>query len=378
MKERNKGLDLLRIMSMYMVVILHILSQGSGLLTKLTPGSIAWNFAWLLEIACYCAVNCFILITGYLMIDRLVKVSNIVTLWFQVAFYSIGITIIYLILDREMLNETVFIKSFFPVIGQQYWYFTAYFAMFLLLPFINLLLGQLNKWQYTMFLAILVGLFSIVNTLSLDDCFKIENGYSVIWMIAVYAIGGYIKRFDIFTKKPMRLFVGYLIAILLTWIIKVFSITVPIIRLEGTIINSAFAVLSSALITYSAPTILCASICLFGIFKQIQGRTSKFILWISKMSFAVYLIHTHPLIFYNTLPDAFAFVFNMPWWGQTLMVLLVAASIFIICLFIESFRQLLFRLCRIEKLSKFVDTWIGNFRSYIQTRINASNKDDIE
>lgn len=38
MKERNKGLDLLRIMSMYMVVILHILSQGSGLLTKLAPG----------------------------------------------------------------------------------------------------------------------------------------------------------------------------------------------------------------------------------------------------------------------------------------------------------------------------------------------------
>lgn len=60
------------------------------------------------------------------------------------------------------------------------------------------------------------------------------------------------------------------------------------------------------------------------------------------------------------------------------MVLLVAASIFIICLFIEFFRQLLFRLCRIEKLSKFVDRWIGNFRSYIQTRINASNKDDIE
>ena len=77
MKERNKGIDILRILSMYMVVILHILSRGSGLLTNLTPpGSVAWNLAWFLEIACYCAVNCFILITGYLMIERPAKLSK--------------------------------------------------------------------------------------------------------------------------------------------------------------------------------------------------------------------------------------------------------------------------------------------------------------
>lgn len=361
MKERNKGIDILRILSMYMVVILHILSRGSGLLTNLTPGSVAWNLAWFLEIACYCAVNCFILITGYLMVDRPAKISSIVTLWLQVLFYSVGIMLIFILVNRESITPMVCVKSLFPTIGQQYWYFTAYFAMFLLLPFINLLLRQLDKKHYTILIAVLVGLFSVLNTCSLDDCFKIENGYSVVWLLTVYAIGGYIKRFHIFEQKPFRLLVGYLLAVSLTWMIKAFSITIPFVGWQDTIINSAMAVMSSALIAYSSPTILLAAVCLFGVFKQIKGQPSKLLLQISSMSFAVYLIHTHPLIFNNVFTDAFAFICKLPWMVQAVVVLLVAAGVFAICLGIETMRSCLFRLCQIKNVVGLIDQKLGKY-----------------
>lgn len=362
MKERNKGIDILRILSMYMVVILHILSRGSGLLTNLTPpGSVAWNLAWFLEIACYCAVNCFILITGYLMIDRPAKLSSLVTLWLEVFFYSVGIMLLFLIMDRESITLIVLIKSFFPTIGQQYWYFTAYFAMFLLLPFNNLLLRQLDKKQYTILIAVLVGLFSVLNTCSLDDCFKIGNGYSFVWLLIVYAIGGYIKRFHIFEQKPFRLLVGYLLAVSLTWMVKAFSITIPFVGWQGTMINSAMAVMSSALISYSSTTILLAAVCLFGAFKQIKGQASKLLSQISSMSFAVYLIHTHPLIFNTVFTDAFAFISKLPWMAQTVVVLFVAVGVFAVCFVIEIMRSGLFRLCQIKKVAVLIDQKLGKY-----------------
>lgn len=355
MKERNKGLDILKILSMYMVVILHILSRGSGLLTTLAPGSATWDLAWFLEIACYCAVNCFILITGYLMVERHAKISSIINLWLQVLFYSVGIMLIFLFVDPESITPMTCIKSFFPTIGQQYWYFTAYFAMFLLLPFVNMLLCQLGKKQYTILIVVLVGLFSVLNTASLTDCFQIGYGYSVVWLLTVYAIGGYIKRFHIFEQKSFRLLIGYLLAVSFTWMIKAFSITVPFVDWRGTVINRAMAVMSSALIAYSSPTILLAAVCLFGIFKQLKGQTPKFLLQISSMSFAVYLIHTHPLIFNTIFADAFAFICKLPWILQPVVVLLVAAGIFVICLVIEAMRNCLFRLFQIEKAVSIIE-----------------------
>jgi hypothetical protein len=49
---------------MLMVVVLHILGQG-GVLKTARPLSVEYEIAWFLEILCYCAVNCYALISGY-------------------------------------------------------------------------------------------------------------------------------------------------------------------------------------------------------------------------------------------------------------------------------------------------------------------------
>ena len=60
---RNRGVDLLRLISMLFVVVLHSLGR-SGVL-KADADSGLYKAAWLIEIFCYGAVNIFALISGY-------------------------------------------------------------------------------------------------------------------------------------------------------------------------------------------------------------------------------------------------------------------------------------------------------------------------
>ena len=63
MEQRNRGVDLLRMVAMWMVVILHILNKG-GALGASAPLSAGRETALLLDMAAYCAVDCYG-ISGY-------------------------------------------------------------------------------------------------------------------------------------------------------------------------------------------------------------------------------------------------------------------------------------------------------------------------
>ena len=114
MKNRNYGIDLLRIVSMYMVVILHILGNG-GVLTNLELLSLNYYSAWFLEISCYCAVNCYALITGYVMVDSKFSYKKILNLWLDVLFLRLFFTIVMNFIFPTLVGKMDFIKSCFNV-----------------------------------------------------------------------------------------------------------------------------------------------------------------------------------------------------------------------------------------------------------------------
>ena len=61
-KERNYGIDCLRLVAMFMIVIIHILGKG-GIVKAATGYKFAE--AWFWEISTCCAVNCYAMISGY-------------------------------------------------------------------------------------------------------------------------------------------------------------------------------------------------------------------------------------------------------------------------------------------------------------------------
>ena len=119
--NRNYGIDLLRIVSMYMIVLLHVLGQG-GILAKAHVLSTHWLVAWFIEIFSYVAVNCYGLISGFVGIDKEFKLSKVFRLWTEVAFYTIGIMLIFFMIYPNMINRQVINGAIMPITSQLYWY----------------------------------------------------------------------------------------------------------------------------------------------------------------------------------------------------------------------------------------------------------------
>mgnify|MGYP003300139632 CR=1 FL=1 len=75
--KRKNGIELLRIISMLMIIVLHMLGHG-GILSSVAPTQSKYYFCWSLEGFCYIAVNCFVLITGYFMSSSKLKIEKII------------------------------------------------------------------------------------------------------------------------------------------------------------------------------------------------------------------------------------------------------------------------------------------------------------
>ena len=85
MNEKNYGIDALRILSMFMVTILHVLTQG-GILNASGRFTSQYEVVWLLQTMAFCAVNVYALISGYVWVYAKYRYRNLMELWLQVFF----------------------------------------------------------------------------------------------------------------------------------------------------------------------------------------------------------------------------------------------------------------------------------------------------
>ena len=93
--ERNYGIELLRIIAGLFVIVYHALGQG-GVLENLIEGTLSFKIVWLIGIISYCAVDVFVLISGYTSISIIEKEydwSKLILLWLEVLYYSVVVYI---------------------------------------------------------------------------------------------------------------------------------------------------------------------------------------------------------------------------------------------------------------------------------------------
>ena len=201
--SRNYGIDALRIVAMVMVLILHLLASIDVLSVE-NHGISSYNVGWLLETAAYCGVNCYALITGYVCCDGTFRYERVVSLWFQVVFYTWGSLLLALLLFPHAPQLNHVLNSLFPVLSGQYWYVTAYVGLFFFIPFLNALGNRLTKLQFQYLLVTVFVLFSVIPTLLHRDVFSVEEGYTIWWLGSLYMLGMYIKKHGLLTGMKTR------------------------------------------------------------------------------------------------------------------------------------------------------------------------------
>lgn len=348
-KKRETNLELLRIIAMLMVISLHYLDKGNTLVEigKITFKN--WNLAneltaWALEVLCYGAVNLYIMISGYFLINARARMEKPFKMVIQVLFYSVGIFLIFLAMGKlpDYAFETFYKHMFFtPVASSHYWFASMYIFFYLTAPFLAVGLRRLNKTQHLGLVVITMLLFSRLWKTILPQTAPIDDkGYGILWFVTLFVLASYIRKFVPVRKNRRWLYFGiYLLSSLVT-----FASFFAVNRIF--LMTGRFEVFIKVLLEYNSPTIIVASTALFLFFRTItipDGFFSKIILFVSPLTFGVYLLHEQFLLrslwvdFWKT-EEAFL----KPWF--ILHYIGCVCAVFIIGAVVEWIRKTLFDL----------------------------------
>ena len=144
-KTRNTGLDLLRIVCMFMIVCGHGFISGAASL----PGDVRWvkMVSDLLATFCGVAVNCFVLISGYFLAEQKFRFSRLLRLAIEVLFYSWGILLVNALLLHRSLSMKDLLTLALPISYGHFWFISAYFGLSLLAPVLNWGLAGMTRRQ---------------------------------------------------------------------------------------------------------------------------------------------------------------------------------------------------------------------------------------
>ena len=358
-QARNYGIDLLRIIAMFFVIILHSLGRG-GILRNVVVDSAQYKFAWLLEIIAYCAVDIFALVSGYVSYDKKSKTKNYINLWFQVVFYSLVIVLLFQIINPSIITEKDYIRSFFPVINDTYWYFTAFTGLFILKPLLDKAINNIETKDLKKIFVMIILIFSLYSVITKNFALgKIGNGYSVIWLVVLYILGAIINKCEIGKNmKPIKILVGMIILILITYLVKVYG-TNNIKFMKDTF---NLTIDRGTLIDYTSPTILGVAILFIIGFSKMKFKTTstKIITFGATSAFTIYLLNTHYLVWDNYMLDIFksnatSSVLEIGYKVIGFSLLFVVGAILI-----DKIRMLIFKVLRIDKLIEIVSNFLDN------------------
>lgn len=353
-KVRNYGIDLLRVVAMYMVVILHVLEQG-GILESTQGNIVSDAVSWFMEIGAYCAVNCYALISGFVGFSakKRYNYARYIELWLQVVFYCVMITLIVAICNPGTIGKGKILSGIMPVTFGYYWYFTAYTGVFLFMPIMNLLLQKMTYKDATKLVLGCIFVFSVYETFAFPfsgDVFKLLGGYSFLWLSILYLIGAYIKQYEVYKEisKKVLLIIGG-IFFFFTWGLKILVDYIIGKPIAGIISGDLF-------ISYVSPTILGISIILLILFAgiEVNDKIKNVVKFAAPATFGVYLLHVHPLV-WSTLKGKFALIGEMSVWKIPIAVLSVAVIIFIIGILLDRLRGQFFRILHIRRFAEMIE-----------------------
>lgn len=355
MTERKTGLDFLRMFLMGMVAILHVLTNG-GVLEHTRWMSGQYLTAWFLEILSFCAVDCFALLSGYVSSQARFRWSRVLELWVQIVFYTLLITILFAIFLPGSVGELAWFGAVFPITSGQYWFMTAYVGMFFFMPLLNLVLAKASRRMLTELMIVLLVFFSFLPCLFAialkEPPYGLNSGYSMIWVMILYLVGGYLRKYNLTDKLSRKgavlLFLG---SSTLAWLSKV------VIEL-GTNALLGYPTAGKSFTGYISPLMVANAIALLTFFAHTEFRRPgmrKLIALLAPAALGVYVIHVHPLIWNNLICGCAADFAALPPVLLVLCVVGLAFGIYLSCSLIDVVRGQLFRALKVSQRCRKLD-----------------------
>ena len=138
-------------------------------------------------------------------------------------------------------------------------------------------------------------------------------------------------------------------------------------------------------VEYTSPSSVIISLSFIILFSRITIKSKqmqKIISFLSPLTYGVYLIHSHKLVFKNIIKKKYSFISKYKICILILVEMFESLKIYLICSFIDYIRLLLFNIFKIRKISILICNLIGKIGDgiiYIFKIIyNNSNNDNFQ
>lgn len=337
-KDRSSNFELMRIFAMLLIVTYHyaLFSNFRFYTTDLSFNRLFYQSMFLTGKT---GVNLFVLLSGYFMIkSRGVRTSKVLQLWGQSFFY---IMVIWVLFHNKvngfsvMPQDTLTGKIFFLSSGVQ-WFIATYMVMYLLSPYINVMLTNLSRTMYRRMLVITGIFWCLIPTLSwipglIETTFQ---GSDLVFFLYLYCLGAYLRLYH--EENRRKAYFWFLCAF------GIFLVCMGVI--VGVDIWDDHSMGKVKLLDYlfnyqNHVLILLLSLFLFLGFKSLNIKNSKVINGISSLTFGIYLIHDNWQIrryLWNNIANGPAFEM-IPWLFPVSIGYILA--VFCACGLIEFIRQ---------------------------------------
>ena len=329
--NRNTSIELLRIISMIMIMFHHFAYHGN----------FEWNFnevtlphLWydFILMGGKVGVDIFVLISGYFLIEnteKLFQPKKLLKFWGQVVFYSIMTYLLSVMLRLNAFEIEQLIKVCLPITYPGWWFASTYFMLYLIHPFLNKLLHGLSKTEYQYLILMMVLCWSIIPTATT----QLFESNSLLWFVTLYGIAGYVNLYGGNQKlQSKHYFSLYFMVLIITYTVSTTFLFLGTKKEEWSTHAIDFFEIERL-------PILLMAITLFMGFVTLKMNYHKWINMIASATFGVYLIHDSSYIRYYLWTNIFKINQYQDSTFLILYSILVVFILYVSCTMIDLIRK---------------------------------------
>lgn len=355
LNERCSNIELFRIVTMLLIVAHHYV-VNSGLLFELKPQLDDNTGIWLFGAWGKTGINCFIMITGYYMCKSDISIRKFSKLYGEVLFYNILIYFFLVFIGKDVFSIKTLLAKFFPIKGIISDDFVGcYLVFFLLIPFLNTLIANIDQRKHLLLIVILLGIYTLLPLSAFGLGFPVAMNY-ISWFSVLFFVASYVRKYPII-KKESSVFWGVCTAI---------SMSIAIASILYSLYISSWRPYKFV----SDSNQICAFLVgftSFMYFKNLSVGYVKIINYVASSTFAVLLIHINcpkmiEWIWYDMFNVLHCFERGFSW----MHALSCVAIVFSFGIIIDKIRILLFENYITQLCTVVFTAMCGKIQKYVK------------
>lgn len=288
-KVRESNIELLRNISMFMILVIHanFVSLPKIEFAEMTSNIIPSVTRFSIESLGIVAVNVFVFISGWFGIRS--RLKSVLSFIYQILFFLLGGGILFVLLGRASFSVS-WLLDVFQLSGKD-WFIKSYLLLMIIAPILNTYCNtaQEKTQRYVMFSFLL---FEAVFGWAAGGSRFFVSGYGPLHFIGLYITAQYIHnqlqtpttpRFikRLFTMKPWIDFAIFVFC----------AIVNTSIIFGASFFTKNVSTFHSLCYSYNNPLVFLGALSLLLCFSKIKMPYVRVVNWLGASSFAVYLFH---------------------------------------------------------------------------------------